>query len=90
MGDDAPRSVVSAVSLSHSVDDLTDRLAVLLCNVKPTAVKGVQSQALLITAFSRYVLVLFADTLYQTSERSEEHWMFSAASVCLCICLSTR
>lgn len=36
---------------SDTVSELTDRLAVLLCNVKPTALRGVQSHALLLTAY---------------------------------------
>ena len=56
VGDSAPRSVVTSLtsfSSPQSVDELTDRLTVLLCNVKPTAVRGIQSQALLLTAYSR-------------------------------------
>jgi tyrosyl-tRNA synthetase len=50
VGEEQPRSVVSAVT---DIDQLTDRLAVLLCNIKPSAVRGIQSQALLLTASSR-------------------------------------
>jgi len=57
VGDPAPRTVVSAItsssSCSQSIDALTDQLAVLLCNVKPVAVRGVQSHALLLTAYNR-------------------------------------
>jgi len=57
VGDPMPRNVVTALASSssstQSLDELTDRLAVLLCNVKPTAVRGVQSQALLLTAYDR-------------------------------------
>jgi len=48
VGEPAPRTVVSAVS----VDELVDRLAVLLVNIKPSAVRGVQSQAIMLTAAS--------------------------------------
>jgi tyrosyl-tRNA synthetase len=55
IGEAEPRTVVSGIgaSTSISVDQLSDRLAVLLCNIKPGAVKGVQSQALLLTATSK-------------------------------------
>lgn len=56
VGEAEPRTVVSGIAASPSVniDELSDRLAILLCNIKPSAVKGVQSQALLLTAVSRY------------------------------------
>jgi len=59
VGDPTPRTVVTPLTSSSSsssalsLDELTDRLAVLLCNVKPTPVRGVQSQALLLTAYDR-------------------------------------
>ena len=57
VGESSPRTVVSALTSSsssvQSVDELTDRLAVLLCNVKPSAVRGVQSHALLLSAYHR-------------------------------------
>ena len=59
VGETDHRTVVTATLSSSSSSppqqsELTDRLAVLLCNVKPTAVRGVESQALLLTAYQRY------------------------------------
>jgi len=64
VGDAEPRTVVSMLTSHHSMDALCGRLAVLLCNVKPTAVKGVISHALLLTAVSRsrpfkYIPIIF-------------------------------
>lgn len=61
VGDSEPRTVVTSSLISSSssaaepadMSHLSDRLAVLLCNVKPTAVHGVQSHALLLTAYRR-------------------------------------
>ena len=50
-----PESDMSSSSRGPEADVLTNRLVVLLCNVKPTAVKGVQSHALLLTAYRPYV-----------------------------------
>ncbi|XP_066527629.1 aminoacyl tRNA synthase complex-interacting multifunctional protein 1 isoform X2 [Hoplias malabaricus] len=53
VGDSAPRNVVSGLANHVPLEQLQDRLAVLLCNVKPVKVRGVQSQARLICAVNQ-------------------------------------
>ncbi|XP_037533243.1 aminoacyl tRNA synthase complex-interacting multifunctional protein 1 [Nematolebias whitei] len=48
MGEDSPRTVVSRLGGKSDLEELQDSLAVVLCNVKPTKMKGVASQARLL------------------------------------------
>ncbi|GLC48701.1 hypothetical protein PLESTB_000127300 [Pleodorina starrii] len=53
VGEDKPRQVVSGlVRFIPSADDLVGRRVVLLCNLKPAAMRGVQSQAMVLAATS--------------------------------------
>lgn len=53
LGEPAPRTVVSGLANHMLPEQLQDSLAVLLCNVKPLKVRGVQSQARLVCAVSQ-------------------------------------
>uniref|UniRef100_A0A3B1JKX5 Aminoacyl tRNA synthetase complex interacting multifunctional protein 1b n=1 Tax=Astyanax mexicanus TaxID=7994 RepID=A0A3B1JKX5_ASTMX len=50
LGEPAPRTVVCGLANHMLPEQLQDSLAVLLCNVKPVKVRGVQSQARLVCA----------------------------------------
>ncbi|XP_072552360.1 aminoacyl tRNA synthase complex-interacting multifunctional protein 1 [Salminus brasiliensis] len=53
LGESAPRTVVSGLANHMLPEQLQDSLAVLLCNVKPVKVRGVQSQARLVCAVNQ-------------------------------------
>ncbi|XP_052329125.1 tyrosine--tRNA ligase, cytoplasmic [Oncorhynchus keta] len=50
VGEAEPRTVVSGLVAYVSQEDLQDRLVVLLCNLKPQKMRGVESQAMLLCA----------------------------------------
>ncbi|XP_059198019.1 aminoacyl tRNA synthase complex-interacting multifunctional protein 1-like [Centropristis striata] len=52
VGEDSPRTVVSELAKHISLDQLQNRMAVLLCNLKPAKTRGVLSQAVLLCASS--------------------------------------
>uniref|UniRef100_A0A673GPS7 Aminoacyl tRNA synthase complex-interacting multifunctional protein 1-like n=1 Tax=Sinocyclocheilus rhinocerous TaxID=307959 RepID=A0A673GPS7_9TELE len=53
LGDPAPRTVVSGLTNHMPPEQLVGCLVVLLCNVKPVKVRGVQSQARLLCAVNQ-------------------------------------
>ncbi|KXZ47587.1 hypothetical protein GPECTOR_34g746 [Gonium pectorale] len=54
VGEDKPRQVVSGlVRFIPAADQLVGRRVVLLCNLKPAAMRGVQSQAMVLAATSK-------------------------------------
>ncbi|EFJ45231.1 hypothetical protein VOLCADRAFT_82392 [Volvox carteri f. nagariensis] len=54
VGEEKPRQVVSGlVRFIPSAEDLAGRRVVLLCNLKPAAMRGVQSQAMVLAATSQ-------------------------------------
>ncbi|CAB1442957.1 unnamed protein product [Pleuronectes platessa] len=50
VGEAEPRTVVSGLVAYLSPEDLQDRLVLLLCNLKPQKMRGVESQAMLLCA----------------------------------------
>ncbi|XP_048848487.1 tyrosine--tRNA ligase, cytoplasmic [Brienomyrus brachyistius] len=50
VGEAEPRTVVSGLVDYVSQEDLQDRLVVLLCNLKPQKMRGIESQAMLLCA----------------------------------------
>ncbi|XP_060793798.1 aminoacyl tRNA synthase complex-interacting multifunctional protein 1 isoform X2 [Neoarius graeffei] len=54
VGDSAPRTVVSELANHMPPEQLQDTLAILLCNVRPVKVRGVQSQARVLCAINQH------------------------------------
>uniref|UniRef100_A0A4W5RRR8 Aminoacyl tRNA synthetase complex interacting multifunctional protein 1a n=1 Tax=Hucho hucho TaxID=62062 RepID=A0A4W5RRR8_9TELE len=52
MGEAAPRTVVSGLVKHIPIDQMQNRMAVLLCNLKPAKMRGVVSQAMVMCASS--------------------------------------
>ncbi|KAJ3108870.1 Aminoacyl tRNA synthase complex-interacting multifunctional protein 1 [Phlyctochytrium planicorne] len=52
VGEDKPRTVVSGLVKYMKESDLQDKLVVLLCNLKPVKMRGVESQAMVLAATS--------------------------------------
>ena len=50
VGEAEPRTVVSGLVAYVSQEALQDRLVLLLCNLKPQKMRGVESQAMLLCA----------------------------------------
>ncbi|XP_076864789.1 tyrosine--tRNA ligase, cytoplasmic [Brachyhypopomus gauderio] len=50
VGEEQPRTVVSGLVAYVSQEQLQDRLVVLLCNLKPQKMRGIESQAMLMCA----------------------------------------
>lgn len=60
VGEAEPRTVVSGLVAYVSQEALQDRLVVLLCNLKPQKMRGVESQAMLLCASMWVCLLLFS------------------------------
>ncbi|KAI8616036.1 hypothetical protein BC830DRAFT_238885 [Chytriomyces sp. MP71] len=52
LGEDKPRTVVSGLVKYMKAEDLENRLVVLLCNLKPAKMRGIESQAMVLAATS--------------------------------------
>ncbi|XP_061685172.1 aminoacyl tRNA synthase complex-interacting multifunctional protein 1-like isoform X2 [Syngnathoides biaculeatus] len=52
IGESSPRTVVSGLVKHVSLDQMQNRMAVLLCNLKPAKMRGVTSQAMVMCASS--------------------------------------
>ncbi|KAB5530877.1 hypothetical protein PHYPO_G00134430 [Pangasianodon hypophthalmus] len=50
VGEEQPRTVVSGLVAYVSQEELQDRLVVVLCNLKPQKMRGIESQAMLLCA----------------------------------------
>ena len=50
VGEGAPRTVVSGLADFMPLDALVNRRAVLLCNLKPAKMRGIESQAMVLAA----------------------------------------
>ncbi|XP_068188498.1 tyrosine--tRNA ligase, cytoplasmic [Antennarius striatus] len=50
VGEQEPRTVVSGLVAYVSKEDLQDRMVLLLCNLKPQKMRGIESQAMLLCA----------------------------------------
>uniref|UniRef100_A0A3Q4ARM2 tRNA-binding domain-containing protein n=1 Tax=Mola mola TaxID=94237 RepID=A0A3Q4ARM2_MOLML len=53
VGEAAPRTVVSELAKHIPVDQMQNRMAVLLCNLKPAKTRGVESKAMIMCASSQ-------------------------------------
>ena len=50
IGESEPRTVVSGLVGLVSIEELTDRLGVFMCNLKPVKMRGIESKAMLMCA----------------------------------------
>lgn len=50
VGEPEPRTVVSGLVAYVPQEDLQDRLVLVLCNLKPQKMRGIESQAMLLCA----------------------------------------
>lgn len=50
VGEPEPRTVVSGLVAYVSQEDLQDRMVLVLCNLKPQKMRGIESQAMLLCA----------------------------------------
>lgn len=50
VGEEAPRVLVAGIGKVYTDDQLTDRKIVVLCNLAPKSLKGIQSQGMLLAA----------------------------------------
>lgn len=50
VGEPEPRTVVSGLVAYVSQEELQDRLVLVLCNLKPQKMRGIESQAMLLCA----------------------------------------
>lgn len=50
VGEAEPRTVVSGLVAYVSQEDLQDRMVLVLCNLKPQKMRGIESQAMLLCA----------------------------------------
>ncbi|KAI8803253.1 hypothetical protein BJ742DRAFT_683376 [Cladochytrium replicatum] len=50
VGEDKPRTVVSGLVKHMKESDLKDKLVVLVCNLKPAKMRGIESQAMVLCA----------------------------------------
>lgn len=55
VGEEKPRTVISGLVNFISIEELQDRLVVVLCNLKPSKMRGIESQGMVLCA-SRYQL----------------------------------
>ncbi|XP_002741455.1 aminoacyl tRNA synthase complex-interacting multifunctional protein 1-like [Saccoglossus kowalevskii] len=51
-GEEAPRTVVSGLVKHYTLEEMADRLVIVLCNLKPAKMRGVLSQAMVMCASS--------------------------------------
>lgn len=72
LGEGEPRSVLSGLVGLVPLEDLQGKLGIFLCNLKPRAMKGIESQAMLMCASTEYD-ILFLLKLVQL--RTEENMM---------------
>jgi methionine--tRNA ligase beta chain len=50
VGEDKPRTVISGLVDKVAQEDLQDRMVVLLCNLKPSKMRGIVSEAMVLCA----------------------------------------
>ncbi len=50
IGEDSPRQVVAGIALTHVADELVGRQIVLLANMKPAKLFGVESMGMILAA----------------------------------------
>lgn len=60
VGEEEPRTVVSGLVAYVSQEELQDRMVLLLCNLKPQKMRGIESQAMLLCASMLVPLIYFA------------------------------
>ncbi|MBI4360263.1 methionine--tRNA ligase subunit beta [Candidatus Micrarchaeota archaeon] len=49
-GEEAPRTLVAGLALRYAPEDLAGKKIVVLCNLEPKTMKGVQSEGMLLAA----------------------------------------
>lgn len=59
VGEAEPRTVVSGLVAYVSQEELQDRMVLLLCNLKPQKMRGIESQAMLLCASMLVPLIYF-------------------------------
>lgn len=52
VGEKEPRTVISGFAKFLSLEELVDKMVVLVCNMKPQNMRGIKSQAMVLAAFS--------------------------------------
>lgn len=57
-GEEQPRTIVSGLVKFVSINEMQDRLVVVLCNLKPAKMRGIESSGMVLCA-SVYELVFF-------------------------------
>ena len=50
VGEEAPRILVAGIAKVYTVDQLTGRKIIVLCNLEPKKLKGIESQGMLLAA----------------------------------------
>ncbi len=50
VGEEAPRTLVAGLGQSYTPDQLTERKIIVLCNLAPRKIKGIESQGMLLAA----------------------------------------
>ena len=50
VGEEQPRTVISGLAGVIPLEDLADRMVVMLCNLKPQKMRGIESQAMVMCA----------------------------------------
>jgi methionyl-tRNA synthetase len=50
LGEEAPRTIVSGIALAYTPEQVTGRRVVVVANLKPRKLKGIESRGMLLTA----------------------------------------
>ncbi len=50
IGEEAPRTLVAGIGKTYTTDQLTGRKIIVLCNLEPKSLKGIESQGMLLAA----------------------------------------
>lgn len=62
IGEESPRQIVAGVAQDYAVSELIDRRVVVVCNLAPATIRGVESQGMLLAADDQESLrLLFCD-----------------------------
>ncbi|XP_065916619.1 aminoacyl tRNA synthase complex-interacting multifunctional protein 1-like [Dysidea avara] len=52
VGEDEPRTVLSGLVNDYSLDEMQNRMVVVICNLKPRSMRGIMSHAMVMCAFT--------------------------------------
>lgn len=50
IGEEEPRTVISGLAGTVPLEEMRDRMVVMLCNLKPQKMRGIESQAMVMCA----------------------------------------